>query len=271
MKLAFLGPAGTFGEEAAMRYAPDAEFLPFPSHPAVAAAVESGMADTGVVAIENLINGSVPETLDILIHESTLQIQAEIILPVVLNLVVKPGTRADQVRVIYSHAVALGQCRKFIERCFPKAQMEAALSTTEAVDFALARDGDAGAIATVRAAQLRNGEILASGIQDSDSNVTRFVVLGRGQPSPSGRDRTSIAFTFSTDHPGALASVLNEFARAGINCTKIESRPTKATFGEYVFLIDFEGHAAEPAGARVLDAIRPLCGNLKVFGSYPRA
>ncbi len=271
MKLAFLGPAGTFGEEAAMRFAPDAELLPFPSHPAVAAAVESGMAEMGVVAIENLINGSVPETLDILIHETTLHIQAELILPVVLNLVVKPGTRADEVKVIYSHAVALGQCRKFVERCFPKAQLEAALSTTEAVDLALARDGDAAAIATARAAELRGGEILAQGIQDSESNVTRFVVLGRGQPAPTGRDRTSIAFTFSTDHPGALASVLDEFAKAGINCTKIESRPTKATFGEYVFLIDFEGHQEDPASRAVLDRIRPLCGELKVFGSYPRA
>ena len=271
MRLAFLGPAGTFGEEAAMRYAPDAELLPFPSHPAVAAAVESGMADTGVVAIENLINGSVPETLDILIHESTLHIQAELLIPVVLHLVVKPGTRADAVKVIFSHAVALGQCRRFVERCFPKAQMEAALSTTEAVDLALARDGDAAAIAPLRAAELRKAEVLASGIQDSEANVTRFVVLGRGQPPPTGRDRTSIAFTFSRDHPGALASVLDEFARLGSNCTKIESRPTKATFGEYVFLIDFEGHAQEPQGAEVLAAIKPLCGELKVFGSYPRA
>lgn len=271
MKLAYLGPAGTFGEEAALRFAPTAELLPFPSHPAVAAAVESGMADTGVVAVENLINGSVPETLDILIHETTLQIQAELILPVVLNLVVKPGTRADQVKVIYSHAVALGQCRKFVERCFPHAQLEAALSTTEAVDLAFARGNDAGAIATVRASELRGGEILAQAIQDSDSNVTRFVLLGRGKPAPTGRDRTSIAFTFANDQPGALASVLDEFAKAKINCTKIESRPTKATFGEYVFLIDFEGHQDEPQGRAVLDAIRPLCGELKVFGSYPRA
>ena len=271
MRLAFLGPPGTFGEEAAMRYAPDAELLPFPSHPAVAAAVESGMADAGMVAIENLINGSVPETLDILIHESTLQIQAELLLPVVLNLVARPGTRADQVRVIYSHANPLGQCRKFVERCFPKAQLEAALSTTEAVELAMARDGDGAAIATLRAAEICGAEVLAQGIQDTDANVTRFVVLGRGQREPTGQDRTSIAFTFATDHPGALASVLDEFAKLHINCTKIESRPTKATFGEYVFLIDFEGHAAEATGAEVLAAIRPLCGTLKVFGSYPRA
>jgi prephenate dehydratase len=271
VKLAFLGPPGTFGEEAAIRYAPGAEMLPFPSHAAVAAAVESGMADQGLVAIENLINGSVAETLDILIHETTLEIQSEVIIPVVHNLIVKPGTRADQVQIIFSHTQALGQCRKFIERCFPRAQVEAALSTTEAVDLALKRDGDAAAISTARAAELRGAEILARGIQDSDANVTRFLVLGRGQSAPTGRDRTSIAFTFTEDRPGALASVLNAFASAGINCTKIESRPTKATFGEYVFLIDFEGHALDPEGAAVLAAIRPLCGELKVFGSYPRA
>jgi prephenate dehydratase len=271
VRLAFLGPAGTNGEEAARRYASDAEMLPFPSHAAVAAAVESGMADVGVVAIENSIMGSVAESLDILIHETKLQIQAELIIPIVHNLVAKPATRADQVEVIFSHTQALGQCRKFIERCFPKAHIEAALSTTEAVDLALARDGDAAAISTARAAELRGAEILARGIQDSDANVTRFLVLGRGEPAPTGRDRTSIAFTFAEDRPGALAGVLNEFAKAGINCTKIESRPTKATFGEYVFLIDFEGHAQDSQGRGVLEAIRPLCGELMVFGSYPRA
>jgi len=271
VRLAFLGPAGTFGEEAAIKFAPDAEFLPFPSHAAVAAAVESGMADIGVIAIENLINGSVAESLDILIHETTLTIQAEIIIPVVHNLIAKPGTRADQVRIIFSHTQALGQCRKFIERCFPKAQVEAALSTTEAVDLALARDGDAAGISTARAAELRGAEIIARGIQDTDANVTRFLVLGRGAPAPTGRDRTSIAFTFDVDKPGALAGVLNAFAQAGINCTKIESRPTKGTFGEYVFLIDFEGHQADDRGRAVLAAIRPLCGELKIFGSYPRA
>ena len=270
MKLAFLGPAGTFGEEAAMRYDPGADLLPFPSHAAVAAAVESGKADIGVVAIENSINGSVAETLDILIHETTLQIQAELVLPIELNLVARPGTRSADVRVIYSHPQPLGQCRKFLESSFPTAQLEAALSTTDAVEMAMRRDGDAAAIGTARAAQLYGGELLARSIQDSTNNVTRFLVLGRGAPAPTGRDRTSIAFTFAEDRPGSLAGVLNAFAAAGINCSKIESRPTRATFGEYVFLIDFDGHVNEPEGRAVLDAIRPLCAELKVFGSYPR-
>lgn len=269
-RLAYLGPAGTFGEEAALRFARDAELLPFPSHAAVAAAVESGMADRGVVAIENSINGSVAETLDILIHDTKLKIQAELVLPIQHNLVAKPGTPATEVRVIYSHPQALGQCRRFIERCFPKASVEAALSTTEAVQLALKRDGDAAAIATLRAANIYGAELLAQSIQDTENNVTRFAVLGHESAAPTGRDRTSIAFTFAEDRPGSLAGVLNEFAQWGINCTKIESRPTREAFGEYVFLIDFEGHAAVEPGAGVLRRIADLCANLKVFGSYPR-
>lgn len=270
MKLAFLGPAGTFGEEAALRYAPAAAMLPCPSHAAVAAAVESGAADQGVVAIENLLNGSVAETLDILIHETTLQIQAELVLPIQHNLVAKPGTKLADVRVVFSHPQALGQCRRFLERELPQAQAEAALSTTEAVQLALKRGGDGASISTARAAALYGGEILAEGIGDSANNVTRFVVLGRGTPPPTGRDRTSIAFTFAEDLPGSLSGVLNAFAEAGINCSKIESRPTRATFGEYVFLIDFEGHVADDNWKSIFSVIRPKCAELKVFGSYPR-
>ncbi|MEP7215514.1 MAG: prephenate dehydratase [Anaerolineaceae bacterium] len=269
-RLAYMGPPGTFGEEAARRFAPGAELIPFPSHAAVASAVESGLAELGVVAIENAINGSVAETLDILIHETTLEIQAELVLPIEHNLIVKPGTLAENVKVIYSHTQALGQCRRFIERSFPNAQVEAALSTSEAVALAMRRDGDAAAISTRRAADLYGAEVLATGIGDSANNVTRFLVLGRGKQPSTGRDRTSIAFTFAEDRPGSLAGVLNAFAAANINCTKIESRPTKATFGEYVFLIDFEGHVDDPQMKAVLAEVAPLCAELKVFGSYPR-
>jgi len=270
VRVAYLGPPGTFGEEAALRFAPNDERIPFPSHAGVAAAVESGAADLGVVGIENSLSGSVAETLDILIHDSTLQIQSELVLPIEHNLILKAGTRPEDVKVLFSHPAAPGQCRKYIDRCFPNAQVEAALSTAEAVRLAMARDGDAGAIATVRAAQLHGGEVYARAIQDSDNNVTRFVVLGRGQPAPTGRDRTSIAFTFAVDAPGSLAGVLNVFARRNLNCSKIESRPTRATFGEYVFLVDVDGHQAEPEIADALNEVRKLCAELKVFGSYPR-
>jgi prephenate dehydratase len=269
MKLACLGPAGTFGEEAARKYAPDAELVLCPSHAAVAAAVESYHADRGIVGIENSLSGSVAETLDILIHDTRLQIQAELVLPVVHNLVVKPGVRAEQVKVIFSHPAAPGQCRRFIESHFAGAQVEAALSTAEAVERTIHRD-DSAAIANLRAAELYGAEVLFHGIQDSDNNVTRFVVLGHDSVAPTGRDRTSIAFTFPEDRPGALASVLAEFAKRSINCSKIESRPTREAFGEYVFLVDFEGHTADPKFADVINTIRPLCAEVKVFGSYPR-
>jgi len=270
VRVAYLGPAGTFGEEAAIRFREDSERVPCASHAAVATAVEAGAADYGVLAIENSLNGSVAETLDILIHDVDLQIQNEVVVPVVHNLIVKPGCTIEDVRVVYSHPQALGQCRQYLERALPGAQLEATLSTASAVGTAIARGCEAAAIATRRAAELFGGEVLAASIEDAENNVTRFVVVGRGTPGPTGRDRTSIAFTFPQDRPGALASVLNEFAIRGINCTKIESRPTKEVFGEYAFLIDFEGHAAEPVGAEVLAAIGPLCETVKVFGSYPR-
>ncbi len=270
MRLAFLGPAGTFGEEAALRYAPGATLVPCVSHSAVARTVEAGEAEAGMLAIENSINGSVAETLDVFIHQTQLTIRAELLLPIALFLVARPGTRAEDVQLISSHPQPLGQCREFLARCFPDAQLEAALSTSAAVEAAMHRE-HAAAIGTRRAAEIFGAEIMESHIQDVATNVTRFVVVGAGAAPPTGRDRTSIAFTFADDRPGSLAGVLSEFAAAGINCSKIESRPTRATLGEYVFLVDFDVHAASPEGIAVLDAIRPLCSEVKVFGSYPRA
>jgi len=269
-RIAYLGPPGTNGEEAAIRRDAAAEHVPCSSHAAVAAAVESGAADEGVVAIENSINGSVAETLDILIHETQLQIQAEIVVPIEHVLIVKPGTKPDEIRLIYSHPQALGQCRRYLESRFPGVPLDAALSTAEAVALAMRRDGDAAAIGSERAARLYGGEIIAREIQESRNNVTRFVVLGRGKTHSTGRDRTSVAFTFPEDRPGALVSVLKEFADRGISCSKMESRPTREVFGEYVFLVDFEGHVDDPIVKEALAAVGRVCAEVKVFGSYPR-
>ncbi|MDZ7727203.1 MAG: prephenate dehydratase [Dehalococcoidia bacterium] len=270
MRLGYLGPAGTFGEEAALRYAPDATLVPFNSHAAVAAAVESGEADEGVLAVENFLNGSVAETLDILIHETSLRIQHELVLPVDLHLMAAPGVDPANISVIYSHTQALGQCSTFLSREYPNAHLEAALSTSQAVEFAVIRGDGAAAIGTLRAAEVYGARVLARSIQDSTGNVTRFVVVGPGEQPSTGKDRTSIAFTFPQDRPGALLGVLNELAGRDINCTKVESRPTKEVFGEYVFLVDFEGHQDDPEVHAALEGIRPQCAMLKVFGSYPR-
>jgi prephenate dehydratase len=268
-RLAYLGPPGTFSEEAALRYQADAELIPFASEAAVASAVESGMADEGVLAIENSLEGSVTRSLDALIHETQLAIRFELILPVEHCLITPPDASAADVAVIYSHPQALNQCRKFIERCFPKARQEAALSTAAAVEEMLGVEGGA-AIGTARAAGLHKAQVLAQGIQDNPHNKTRFAVLGREDSQPTGRDKTSIAFTVAHDRPGTLVEVLHEFADRAINLTKIESRPSREELGTYIFLVDLEGHRSEPAVAEALGAVGAKAFFLRVLGSYPR-
>ncbi len=271
-RLAFLGPPGTFAEEAARRHAGDAEFIALPSITAVAAAVDSGMADEGVVPIENSLEGSVNETLDVLVHGARpLLICGEIDLPIEHYLLVKPGVRAEAVRAIFSHPQALGQCRGFIERCFPKAVLGATLSTAAAVEEAMGRD-DAAAIGNRRAAEVYGADALARGIQDRNPNITRFVVLAAEDHASTGDDRTSIAFAFShEDRPGLLVAALDEFSRRGINLSKIESRPGRERLGNYVFLIDVDGHRSSPLLAEAMEEVRRLCSFFRILGSYPRA
>ena len=270
-RLAFLGPAGTFTEEAALRHDPQAHLVPFSTVSAVAAAVDTGMADEGVVAIENSLEGSVPDTLDLLIHESALVIRQEIVLPIRHHLMAKAGTRPEEIRVIYSHPNALGQCRRFLERCFPKAQLVASLSTAAAVQDALAFASPAAALAPERAAQVYGASILARGVQDSSINETRFVVLAREDHQPTGRDKTSLCFSVDEDRrSGVLVNVLQEFSSRQISLTKIESRPSKEGLGKYVFLVDLEGHRLDGLVAEALDAVRRKAAMFKVFGSYPR-
>jgi prephenate dehydratase len=268
-RIAFLGPPGTFSEEAALRHDPMAQLLPFASVAAVAAAVDSGMAEEGVVAIENSIEGSVTDTLDILIHESRLSIRRELVLPVGHCLLVRPAVQADDVKVLLSHPQALGQCRRFVERCFPKAEVVAALSTAAAVEEMMARE-NAAAIATRRAAELYGAEILARDIQDRQDNLTRFVVLAEEDHPSTGNDKTSLAFSFADDRPGLLMKALEEFSSRGINLTKVESRPTKERLGEYIFLLDLAGHRSDESVAEALQAVEGQSSFFRIFGSYPR-
>ncbi len=270
MRLAHLGPPGTFTEEAALSYAPNAELIPFPSVIGVGSAVRSGMVDEGVVAIENSLEGSVNDTLDLLIHESGIFIRDELVLKIEHCLLAKPGTRIQDVTTIFSHPHVFPQCRSFIERCFPKAQLVASLSTTGAVEEMLARGPEVVAIASTRAAKLYGTQILARGIQDNPQNVTRFVVLGREDHPPTGKDKTSLCLTFAEDKPGLLYSVLKEFASEDINLVKIESRPLREGLGKYFFLIDLEGHRQEPRVAETLERVKALTSKVKIFGSYPR-
>lgn len=268
--IAYLGPPGTNTEQAALKYDAQANLIPFPSVAAVASAVDTGIAAEGVVPIENSLEGSVNDTLDLLIHESRLLIRRELVLDIEHHLLVRTGTSAAGLKVIYSHPQALAQSRRFIERCYPRAQVVAALSTAAAVEEMMASDGPAAAVGNSRAAELYGAQVLARNIQDRSPNVTRFVVLAREDHPPTGRDKTSLAFTFAEDHPGLLHEVLGEFARQDINLAKIESRPSKEALGRYVFLIDLEGHRKDRLLGEVLERVRARSSVFKIMGSYPR-
>jgi len=278
-RLAYLGPPGTNSEEAALKYAqagarpgdPKADLVSMASITAAAAAVESGMADEGILPIENSLEGSVAETLDVLVHGvQPPLIRNELVLTIDNCLLVKPGTKPDAVKVIFSHPQALAQCRGFIERCFPKAAVEAALSTALAVEEMMARDG-AAAIGNRRAGELYGAEMMARGIQDRSPNVTRFVVLAKEDHEPTGDDKTSLAFAFAVeDRPGLLVAALEEFSSRSINLSKIESRPSRERLGTYIFLADVDGHRSDAALAEALERVREKCSFFRVLGSYPR-
>ena len=271
--IAYLGPAGTFSEEAALARAGGdtaTALLPLASIPAVVTAIETAAASVGVLPIENLLEGSVNYTLDLLIHETSLQIVGEIVIPIRQYLVARQGVRLSDVRVLYAHPQSLGQCRKFVERCLPGVATVASLSNSAAPAEALADERPAAAISTLRAAELTGASILAREIADSLGNVTRFIVLAQADAPPSGDDKTSFCFAFTEDRAGTLVGALHELAEERINMTKLESRPAKAVLGQYIFLVDINGHREEAHVARALARIRAKTGLFKVFGSYPR-
>jgi prephenate dehydratase len=271
MITAFLGPRGTFSEDAAISFAGEGgEFLAFNSFPALTAAVETGLATQAMLPIENSIEGSISTTLDLLIHETPLKIAAEVVVPVRHFLITAPGASLTDITEVTSHPQPFGQCRRFLERVLPKAAQVAALSTATAVED-VCKSGDVGraAIGTKRAAELYGGQIIAHDIQDIRSNFTRFVVLRNEDSPPTGNDKTSIGFVLHVNAPGSLLESLTPFAEGKIELTKVESRPTKEWLGEYYFLLDFQGHRTD---ALVVDALDRLgrVANVKVFGSYPR-
>lgn len=272
MATAYLGPRGTFSEDAAVSYAgDDGTLVPFATIPALTAAVETGLADDAVLPIENSIEGSIPTTLDLLIHETSLRIKAELVIPVRLFLITPPDATLADIKVVKSHPNPLGQSRRFLDRCLPKAEQVAALSTAAAVEEVVrAGDHAVAAIGTFRSAGLFGGKVLANDIQDARSNVTRFVVLAAEDASPTGDDKTSLGFTMKQDAPGALYASLAPFAAQNVQLTKMESRPTKAGLGDYVFLVDLLGHRSDPMIARALGELAAFAAVMKVFGSYPR-
>jgi len=272
LRVAYFGPSGTFTEEALISQDDLAAGtrVPFPAVPEVIAAVERGDADGGVVPIENMIEGSVSVTLDTLAFDSDLLIQREIDLPVSLNLCARPGVPLTDVGTVVSFPHALAQCRGWLAKKLPNAQQRASHSTSDAArEVSKSKRTDVAAICNALAADLYGLKVLASEIEDHPENQTRFVLVGRGVPAPTGHDKTSIVCFQREDRPGSLLAILQEFAARAINLTKLESRPTKRGLGDYCFFIDIEGHIADELLADGLRNLAAKQAEVKFLGSYP--
>jgi prephenate dehydratase len=273
-RVGYLGPRGTFAEEALLGQSDLAagEVEPLRSVPDVLSAVERGELDAGLVPIENSIDGTVTVTLDTLAFDTDLLIQREVDLPISLHLCAKPGTRLEDVAVVVSHPSPFGQCRAWLSRKLGDAVLEAANSTAEAARRVAESDRtDQASIGTAHAAGLYGLTVLASEIEDHPENETRFVLVGRGIPAPTGHDKTSIVCFQREDRPGSLLAILQEFAARAINLTKLESRPTKRGLGQYCFFIDVEGHLADEVVADCLRNLAAHQAEVKFLGSYPVA
>jgi prephenate dehydratase len=274
-RIAFLGPPGTFTEEALLGQADlaEADLVPRPTMPDVLAAVAGGDVDLGFVPIENSIEGTVRLTLDSLIFEHDLLIQREVVLPIRENLLGPPGLSLADVRRVVSFPEALAQCRQFFARELPGVELVAATSTAEAVRH-VGEEKPAGtaALGTALAAKLYGLEVLAADVEDHEENSTRFVLVARdGIPAATGHDKTSIVCFQHSDQPGSLHAILGQFTARNINLTKLASRPTKQALGEYCFIIDFAGHVDDEVVADCLRDLHAQLREVKFLGSYPAA
>lgn len=273
--VAFLGPAGTFTEEALLSQ-PDlaeAELVALPSFPDVLRATAAGDVDFGFVALENSIEGTVRLVMDLLVFEHELLIQREVVLPIRQNLVGPPGLGLSDVRRVVSFPDALAQCREFFDRELPGVDIVAANSTAEAVRLvADERPTGTAALGTALAAKLYGLEVIAADVEDSAENTTRFVLLARDAiPPMTGHDKTSIVCFQHADRPGSLHGILGQFTARNINLTRLTSRPTKKALGEYCFIIDLEGHVDDEIVADCLRDLHAQLKNVKFLGSYPAA
>ncbi len=264
-KVAYLGPEHSFSHNAAQKqFGQNCELLAQVSVPDVFAAVERTDADFGVVPIQNSTEGVVGVTLDCFL-DTSLRICAELYVPIHHYLLAR--CVQDQIRVVYSHPQVLAQCRRWLRENLPEAEQVPTASTTVAAQAAATEDHVA-AIASREAANAYDLEVLARNIEDMSDNRTRFFVVGNLDPAPTGRDKTSVLFT--TPHrAGALHHALAAFAVHGINLTLIQSRPARGKLWEYVFFVDFEGHASDEAPTQAIAQLRDYSALLKILGSYP--
>jgi prephenate dehydratase len=273
-RVAFLGPAGTFTEEALRASAPGGvEGVPYPSIYETVIAVHERAAELGIVPIENSLEGAVTTTLDLLAGEAEdVRIAAEIDFPVRHLLVARSALPLDAVTRVISHPQATAQCARFLRERLPHAERVAAGSTAEAVRTVAASDGPWAALGSRLATELYGAVVLADGVEDAHGNETRFVWLAfEGFEPWAPASKTSIVFWgFNDASPGALVDVLSELSSREINMTKIESRPRRVGLGHYMFFADLEGAVGDPHVDDALAALASRVETMRVLGSYPR-
>jgi len=272
--VAFLGPEGTFTEEALLANMPDGTSYPhpYPTIREVMAAVHDGTAAYGLVPIENSLEGSVAITLDLLaFSDYAVNIVREITHPIRHQLIARAPLELGRITKILSHPHAYGQCRAFLEEHLPGVEHEAATSTAEAVRHVSRVDRPWAAIANQLAADMYECVIVQPDIEDSVDNRTRFVFLAR-EPVRQDLDaayKTSLVCGIAQDEPGSLLLILSEFAYRHINLSKVESRPSRQALGHYIFFIDFEGRKDDPPVAQAIKCLACKLPWLRVLGSYP--
>ncbi|MCX6453614.1 MAG: prephenate dehydratase [Actinobacteria bacterium] len=269
---AYLGPAGTFTEAALRQITNESDVLvPYSNVTAALDAVRNGKAEKVLVPIENSVEGVVSRTLDELALGTPLVVTAETTLPVTFSLMTLPDRAGDEITKIATHPHAESQCRSYVAKNYPQAEI-IEMSSTAAAAKGLANGNYDAAIASDIAAKNYGLKIIASNIGDNAGAVTRFVVAEKPgtMPPPTGNDRTSLVAFIGIDHAGALLEILTEFAKRDVNLTFIQSRPTGLELGHYHFIIDAEGHIADPKVAAAVDGVRNISEDIRFLGSYPR-
>jgi len=278
MRLGYLGPAGTFSEEAALATpdAGDAELVALRTVRDTVMAVHDGAVDRAIVPIENSLEGPVGVTLDTLAEEHDVTIVGELVLAVSPCLIAREPIELAAIERVVSHPQPLAQCARFLRDRVPNAEIATAASTAEAVRMVVAEAAPWAALGTARAAELYGARVLVDGVEDEPGNATRFVWLARTPPPPEPDPvrpfKTSLAFWGAgDDSPGWLVRCLSEFAFRGVNLTKIESRPMRARLGHYRFFVDCEGGASDEQVAAAVAGLHAHCERVQVLGSYPAA
>jgi len=274
-RIGFLGPFGTFTEQALMSQADLAagDLVPFRTMPDVLDAVEAGEVDYGFVAIENSIEGMVNLTQDELVFNHSLLIQREVVLDIEHCLLAQAGTSLADVKVVLSIPVATAQCHAYLREHVGAAEVRATNSTADGARLVAEMGAGVAAVAPRAAARVFGLDVIAADIADHPGNQTRFVLVGRtGIPAPTGHDRTGLVVYQRADEPGSLISILQEFAARRINLSNLQSRPTKGGgLGDYCFIIYADGHVADELLADAMRSLRSKQGRVKFLGSYPAA